>query len=246
MKRMMVISVLLLLSFFVHGQKERKYIREGNKAFEKEHFQNAEVAYSKALKEPTLQHDASFNIGDALYKQEKYPEALEQFSSLEDIAKTPEQKASIYHNMGNSLLKQKKYKESIEAYKQALRAVPTDLDTKYNLTYAQKMLKDEQDKNQQNKQNKNKDQDKQKDQKDQKDQNNQDNQQNKQNQQDQQNKQDKKEDSQQQQQQQQQQQLSKEDAERLLKAIANDEKKIQEKVKEKQAKAKHKKTTKEW
>jgi len=238
MKRITIISLLLLISFFVHGQKERKYIREGNKAFEKENFQNAEVAYSKALKEPTLQHDASFNIGDALYKQEKYPEALNQFSSLEDIAKKPEQKANVYHNMGNTLLKQKKYKESIEAYKQALRIVPSDMDTKYNLAYAQKMLENEQ--NQENKQNQNKDQEQQKNEKNEK---NQENQQDKKDQQNKKPNQDKKDN---QQQQPQQQQLSKEDAERLLKAIANDEKKIQEKVKEKQAKAKHKKTTKEW
>lgn len=240
MKKIVLINMLVLASLMVMAQKERKYIREGNKSYEKANFQNAEVAYSKALKEPKLLFDANFNIGDALYEQEKYPEAFEQFSSLKDMAKDSQHQSKLFHNVGNTLLKQKKYKESIEAFKQALRVNPNDMETKYNLAYAQKML-EEQNKQEQNQQNKKKQQD----QKDQ--QNNQDKNQNKdQNKQNQDKQQNQKDDKQQNQQQQQQPQLSKEDAERLLKAIANDEKKIQEKVKEKQAKAKHKKTTKEW
>jgi tetratricopeptide (TPR) repeat protein len=243
MKKIVLIYIAILATIPAMAQKERKYIREGNKAFEKDRFQNAEVAYSKALKEPKLQHDAGFNIGDALYKQEKYPDALEQFSSLKEMANDAEKKGKLYHNIGNTLLKQKKYKESIEAFKQALREVPDDMETKYNLAYAQKMLQEQQNKQkknqQQNKQNQQNKQDKQDQNQDQK----QNNDQNKDKKKNQQQPNDNKN---QNQQQQQQPQLSKQDAERLLKAIANDEKKIQEKVKEKQAKAKHKKTTKEW
>jgi len=234
MKRIVLIYIAILATIPAMAQKERKYIREGNKAFEKDKFQNAEVAYSKALKEPKLQHDAGFNIGDALYKQEKYADALEQFSSLKEMANDAEKKGKLYHNIGNTLLKQEKYKESIEAFKHALREVPDDMETKYNLAYAQKMLQEEQNKQKKNKQNN-------------KDKQDQDQKQNKdQNKDKKKNQQQPDSDKKQNQQQQQQPQLSKQDAERLLKAIANDEKKIQEKVKEKQAKAKHKKTTKEW
>ncbi|MDX9695257.1 MAG: hypothetical protein RBT49_05660 [Bacteroidales bacterium] len=48
------------------------------------------------------------------------------------------------------------------------------------------------------------------------------------------------------QQQQQQPQISKEDAERLLQALANDEKKTQEKLKEEKAKAAKARVVKEW
>jgi len=248
--RGLVILSMLMLCTNAFAQKERKHIREGNRSFEKDRYQNAEVAYRKAINTPELQFDAGFNVGDALYKQEKYPEALEQFSSLEDLAKTPEQKAALYHNLGNTLMKQQKYKESIEAYKNALRQVPEDMETKYNLAYAQQKLKDQQQQEQQKDNNK----DQNKDQKPQnnKDQNNKDkkdknkDQQNKQDKNKQQQPNDQEKDKKQSQQQPQQQQLSKADAERLLKALANDEEKTQKKVKKKQAKAKRKKTEKEW
>src|SRR5206468_3608466 len=109
--------------------------------------------------------------------------------------------SKAYHNLGNSLLKSKKYPESIDAFKNALKSNPSDNDTRYNLAYAQSMLKEEQQKKQQQQQNKDqKDQDKKKDQK----------------QSQQQEKQDKKEQQKQQQQQAQQKQgISKEDAERM-------------------------------
>ena len=150
-----------------------------------------------------------------------------------DLSK--DEKAKIYHNIGNSFLKSQKYKESIEAYKNALRNNPNDMDTKYNLIYAQKKLQQQQQQQQQDQnqdQNQNQDQDQQKNQDQDKKDQNQD--------------QDKKDQDKEQQQQQQKPKISKEDAQRLLQALANDEKKTQKKVKEEQAAAVKVKTEKEW
>ena len=148
------------------------------------------------------------------------------------------------YNMGNSLLMGGKLQESIEAYKNSLKLKPENMEAKYNLAYAQDLLKkqQEQQKQEQNKQdkqdqNQNKDQNKDK---------NKDNNENK----DQDKKQnDQQEDNQNQQQQQQRQQeqgISKEDAERLLNSIANDEKNVQEKVKLAKAANARVKTLKNW
>ena len=56
--------------------------------------------------------------------------------------------------MDNSLLKSKKVKESIGAYVNSLKLNPNDQATKYNLSYALDMLKN-QNKNQKNKNDKN-------------------------------------------------------------------------------------------
>jgi hypothetical protein len=133
-----------------------------------------------------------------------------------------------------------KLQESIEAYKNSLKLKPENMEAKYNLAYAQDLLKKQQDQQkqqqQQNKDNKdqNKDKEKKKDENKKQDQkqNNQDKQDNKQ--------------EQKQQDQQQQQSISKEDAERLLNAIANDEKNIQEKVKLTKAAKDRVKTLKNW
>jgi alpha-galactosidase/6-phospho-beta-glucosidase family protein len=127
-----------------------------------------------------------------------------------------------------------KVQESIEAYKNSLKTDPGNMEAKYNLAYAQDLLKQQQEQQQQQQQNqdnkdKNKDQNKDQENKDEQEQQKQDQEKNDQ-----------------QQQEQQQQKISKEDAERLLNAIANDEKEVQEKVKlEKAAKARVK-TMKNW
>jgi len=141
------------------------------------------------------------------------------------------------YNLGNSLLKSGKLKESIEAYKNSLRLDPGNMEAKYNLAFAQDRLKEQEQQQQQNQQN----QDQNKDQK------NQEQDQNKDQNQDQEKKDDQKENEKQDQQQSEQQQsMSREDAERLLNAIANDEKEVQEKVKEAKAAKQRVKTLKNW
>ena len=178
---------------------------------------------------------------DALFKQEKYSEAINQFNVLANQQSNKEDRAKIYHNLGNSLLQSEKYKESIEAYKNALRNNPSDMDTKYNLAYAQN-LKQQQE--QQQEQNQDQDQDQDQQNQDQQDQQNQQ----EQDQQEQQQDQEQQQQDQQEQQQPQQQEgkISKEDAQRLLEALANDEKKVQDKVKKEKARAKRVRVLKEW
>jgi hypothetical protein len=179
----------------------------------------------------------NFNLADAIYKQKRFDEAAGKFGDLSEKMTTPEEKARALHNMGNSQLMNSKIDESIESYKKALRQNPTDLDTKYNLAYAQllKKKKEEQQKNQDQNKDQNKDKDKQDQNKDQQDKQNQDQNKDQQNQ------------DQQQQQQQQQNKISKENAEQLLQVLQNDEKKIQDKVKKQQAAAaKRTRTEKEW
>jgi len=244
MKRLIVILFFTAFSVLVFGQNERKHIRSGNKLFldavkdttkiDTVKFSNAETEYRKALNKKPNDLQWNFNLADAIYKQKRFDEAAEKFAELGEKMTTPEEKARAYHNMGNSQLMNQKIDESIETYKKALRQNPTDLDTKYNLAYAQ-LLKKKQDQQQQN-QDQNQDQDKQD--QDKQDQNK--DQQNKNNQ-DQQNQ------DQQQKQQPQQNKISKENAEQLLQVLQNDERQIQDKVKKIQAaQAKRARTEKEW
>ena len=80
-------------------------------------------------------------MGDAIYKQGRYNESTAIFKALVNEEISDKERANIYHNLGNSLLKEQKIKEAIESYKNALRTNPNDEDTRYNLVYAQQMLK---------------------------------------------------------------------------------------------------------
>ena len=210
------LSVMVLLSINTFAQKEKKYAREGNKLYEKSNFKDAEISYRKAIAENKNFHPAYYNLANALYNLGKYSDADSIYNLFNSNIQDPTLKAFAYHNIGNSLFHQQKYAESIEAYKKSLRINPKDAETKYNLAKAQQMLQQQQ---QQQQQQQNKD-DKNKQNQDNKDQQNQEQQQNK-------DKEDNK-----QQNNQNKKQISKEEAERILNALDNNDKKTQEKVKE--------------
>lgn len=281
MSKTMKIATLILLmlacALSVSAQQERKFIREGNGLFNGQDFEKAEVEYRKAIDKKALSFEGGFNLGDALYKQKKYEEALQQFSSMAKEEKDKERLGELYHNIGNTLLAMEKTEESIEAYKESLRNRPGSAETKYNLEYARNKQQQQQDqdkdnqdkqdnkdnqdqKDQQNKDNQDQNKDQNQDQKDQdqkdqnkdqqdKDQQNKDRQdQNKDQNQDNKDNRDQ-QDQQQQQPQEQQGKISKEDAARLLEALQNDEKNVQEKVQKQKAqeqKAKKMKIEKDW
>jgi Ca-activated chloride channel family protein len=248
MRTLLVCLILLTVVLDSEAQSGRGDIRQGNRHFKNEKFDNAELAYRKALEEKKVDKIAEFNLGDALYRQKKFEEAGRQFEAVASTEIEKSSSAKAYHNLGNSLLQAGKIDESITAYKDALRRNPSDLGTKYNLSYAQMMKKKQEeqkkdDKSDQNdKKEDNKDQKDQKDQKkDQKDQNG-----DKKDQQQQQPQDQKEQKSEQQQSKAQNVKISKEDAKRLLEALATDEKKVQEKVKKEKANANKVRTIKDW
>jgi tetratricopeptide (TPR) repeat protein len=226
----------LLFNAVANAQTDKKYIRQGNRQYEKNKFSESEILYRKAIDKNKQSSDAVFNTGDALYRQNKFEDAGKQFLDHTSQAGDKYSKAAGYYNLGNSLLKARKLQESIEAYKNSLKLNPSSYEAKYNLGYAQNLLKQQQNQQKQQQQ----DNDKKDQNKDKQDQNNKD----------QNNKDDKNQDQQKQQQDQQQQKqlggMSKEDAERLLNALANEEKNVQEKVKREKAARERVRTDKNW
>jgi tetratricopeptide (TPR) repeat protein len=236
--------LLLLFWLMVHNlfaQQEKKEVYKGNKLYDNRLYNLAEKSYLHALEKNAGSTQAMFNLGDAYYKQNKFSEAAEQFQMLTHKPLSKDTMAKAYHNLGNALLQQKKYQDAVDAYKQALKNDPNDADTRYNLAYAQQMLKKEQ----QNKNNKD-DKDN-KDNKDKKD--NKDNKKDKDNKNDKDNKKDKNDKNDKEnndKKEPEQNQLSKEDAQRLLDALLNDEKKLQESKKIKKEKGQKVVIEKDW
>ena len=259
MIRTILFIPLLLISVVVFGQNERKFVRSGNQLYEEAlkdtlqldttKFSQAEEEYRKALNKRPGHEKWEFNLADAMYKQMRFDEAQRKFSELSEKLETPEEQARALHNLGNSQLMQEKIDESIESYKEALRKKPDDIETKYNLAFAQMMKNQQEQQQQQQQQNQDQNKDQQQDQNQQQQQQDQDNQNQQQNQDQQKNQQNQQNQDQNQQQQQQQQQnkISRQDAEQLLQALQNDERDIQKKVKkEKAAKARKSNVEKEW
>lgn len=239
-----VLGIFLLSPGMVSAQKaERKNVREGNKLFGKEKYTEAEIAYRKGLEVNSRSPEGIYNLANALYKQEKFKEAGQQYEQVLNQLTDPSQLAQVFHNMGNIFMQEKDYMKSVQAYRQSMRLNPSDDETRYNLALAQKLLRDQQQQQQNQDQNQDKqDQDK--------DKQNQD-----QNQQNQDQNQDKKDDRQQQDEQKnktqdqphQDEQMSQQNAQQMLDAFLQDEKDTQEKVKKAQMKhQKRRRSEKEW
>ena len=241
-KGMVAVLILMLASpVMLQAQSDRSEVRAGNRDFRKGEFREASLDYKRALVEDSTSITAKYNLGNALYRTESYSEAELYLKGLGDSLKSvsPSRASDCFHNSGNLALKQKKYQEAVDAYKESLRLEPDNFETKSNLAYAQKMLKEQQQQQQ------NQNQQDQKDQQDQ-DQNKEQDQQNQDNKQDQ--NQDQNQDQQNQQQQQQDQpQITPQAAQQMLQAIEDKEKQTQDKVKKAKAEQqKSKEKEKNW
>lgn len=249
MRGLVILLIVFLQGSFVFAQKEKRDINKGNQLYLQKKYAEAEASYRKSVEKSQQSVQGNFNLGDALYKQKKFDNAAQKFTELATSSNNKAVKAQAYHNLGNALLESKKLEESIEAYKKALISNPKDEETRYNLAYAKEMLKKQQqqkdkDKNNKDKNNKDKNKDQQnKDQqnkdpnKDKKDQVKKDQSKDKQDQDKQ--DQDKKEKPQ-------PDKLSKEDAERMLDALNQQEKNTQDKLKNKKTTGVKGRIVKDW
>ena len=248
----LILALLLCFSQFAFAQNVRSSVNKGVDLYDKQKYVDSEVEFKKGLEKAPDNFQANFNLGDSFYKEGKYDNALKLYQAALARAKTNDLKAKVYHNIGNTLLKDKKIKESIGAYADALKLNPKDEDTKYNLSYALNLLKNNQQKNKNNKNDKNNKNNK----NDKNKQNNQNQNQNKNNKNQQKNQQQNqnqnKNDQQKQQQQNQQNQqnqpqqnkISKAQAQAIFNALNNDEKDLQKQLRK--MKGQPIKTGKDW
>ena len=151
MKRTIYLMVMLIaalaLAIPAQAQKwpERSRVRRGNRAYERLDYGRAEERYQQALELSDTCFEAKFNLGDALYKQQRYDEAEKIFAALAaDSTRSDLDRAHSFYNLGNSLFQQKKYQEALSAFKRSLRQNPADLETKYNYAYTKKYIEDNQ------------------------------------------------------------------------------------------------------
>lgn len=240
MKKIMLGILILsgLSAIPTFGQSFRSLNNDGVDLYKEKKYGDAEINFRKGIEKEPGKFKGYFNLGDNYYKQGKYDEAIKSYKSAIGKTTSNTEKADAYHNIGNALLKKGEYQESIDAFKNSLKVNPKDKETKYNLSYALNMLKNQQNKD---KNNKDKNQDKNKDKQ------NQDQNKNDQNKNNDKNKDDQYKNDQQKQQPQPQQappKVKKEEAERMLEALKNNEQDLQKKLRKKAAVKV--KTDKDW
>jgi tetratricopeptide (TPR) repeat protein len=234
--------LIVIMPHSIFSQSLRGLVNDGVDQYKEGNFSDAEVNFKKGTDKAPDSFEAQFNLGDAYFKQQRYDEAIKSYQSSLAMARNDTEKSKVHYNVGNSLLKSQKIEESIEEYKKSLKLNPNDQETKYNLSYALEMLKNQQQQDQQQdkKDEDKKEEEKKDEQKDKKEEKKEDQQQK----QDQQKQDQQKKEEQKQQQQQQPQKISKEEAERILEALKDNEKDLQKELRK--VKGKKVKTDKDW
>lgn len=163
-KLILLMPLLLGLTFLcceecrAQQMPERSLVRKGNRQFNKGKYEKSIERYEQALKEVPSLFEANYNLGNALYKAERYDHAEKQMKvATADSLQNEQTRAEAFYNLGNAQFKQKKYQEALQSYRQSLRLNPDDQEAKYNYAYTKRLLKEEEQKQQQN-QDQNKDQ----------------------------------------------------------------------------------------
>jgi hypothetical protein len=275
------ISILFFIvgSLQFHGQtiESKLKLNEGNQAYKNGDFNKSSSNYQKSLSEDEKNLAAFYNSGNASYMSGDFENARESFNSFISKTNNIEDKSKAHYNIGNSFLTEyaKEAKEkgqapssdilknAIKEYQQSLRFNPNDNDARYNLSYAMKLLQNQEKQEQENK-DQNKEQEN-KENQDNKDNKNQDNKEEKdqdqkgkedKEKQDQKEKEDKEKENKQDQENKKQEEKdkklnskpneSKEQAIKNLDAINNDEQKVLLKVNRKKGDQKKKSKTKDW
>ena len=179
MKKLIKFKAVLILKLFVFGSlhsqsiESRLILKEGNNSYKKGDFENSSNSYNNSIAEDQDNIDAVYNNGNSSMMTGDFQIARENFNHFISKSKSDEDKSKAHYNIGNSFLTQyaKEAKEggqpsseylenAVNEYKKSLRYSPNDSDTRYNLSYALKMMQNQENKDQENKDQEKKDQEK--------------------------------------------------------------------------------------
>ena len=121
-------------------------VERGNRLFRAGRFEEAAAEYRDALRDGNDSPRLRYNLGTALLKLGRYPEAQEHLEAAL-AAVDPELRQYVHYNLGQRFLEEARssqdpraraslYDAAVEAYRQTLRLRPGDTDAKWNYELA--------------------------------------------------------------------------------------------------------------
>jgi tetratricopeptide (TPR) repeat protein len=208
---LLLLMVCLAFPGMARADKAASYNRKGIQAYKGKKYEESVKEFTEALIERPDTPELKFNRGTALSGLGKKDEAVTELNAAAGSFNRPEQTAAAYFNAGNTLLAAGDFPGAIEQYRRAVKLDQESKDIRHNLELALRKLNDNK-KDQSQKENDKKDDQKKDQQKNQSPNQNKDQQQ-------------KKEQQQSKQQDSDLRPMTREEAERLLNAINDEEKK---------------------
>jgi len=135
-----VLLIFLIVPAVLWGETSRKKVKKGNELYSEKKYDQALTKYQDALLSSPENERIQFNVANTLYWKKNYEEALEEYRKVVGTQELDLEQHS-YFNLGNTLYRMGKLPESILAYQQALKLDPGDMDAKYNLEFVRRKLK---------------------------------------------------------------------------------------------------------
>jgi Ca-activated chloride channel family protein len=228
------------------AQQDKLLVNEGNILYKDSLFAEAQTKYEEAQLANPDRREIGYNLGNSLYRQEKLDEAAPLLEQYAKNASTKLEQAKGYHNLGNTYLKKGELEKGIDAYKNALRQNPKSDESRYNLAYAQQMLKKQQEQEKKDDKKEDKKDNKEEEKKDEEKKQDEEQKEEEKKDEEQQEQEEKEQEQEEKQEQRQENQISKQKAEQILEALNNDEKAVQQKVKRNKGKGKKIVIEKDW
>ena len=156
-KALVPIVLLILGTSAAQAATAEGALRRGNKLYQTDQFEPALEQYAAAGAKSPKDARPVFNAGYALYRLQRLDEASQAFKAVAESKLPPDARAAAYYNLGNARYQAGDLAGAIDAYRKAVVLDPADEEARHNLAVALK--------NQKNPPPKKKDQDKKQDKK---------------------------------------------------------------------------------
>jgi Ca-activated chloride channel homolog len=108
---------------------------EGNRLYQEKKYSEALKRYTEAQLEAPDSPQLHYNLGNVFFRQGEVDKAREEYRRALAAADASLDPRAVY-NLGNTFFNQQQYQEAVQAYQRALKLSPKDMDAKRNLELA--------------------------------------------------------------------------------------------------------------
>lgn len=113
----------------------KEHVRRGNELLKKKDFTGARGEFESALIDAPEAAFLPYNIATTYYLEGNFEEAKKKYKQAMTMTSDPHLQAKAAYNLGHLTFSMGDREGAIERFKECLRLVPDDVDAKYNIEY---------------------------------------------------------------------------------------------------------------
>lgn len=142
-------SILLVITILFLALDANNDARKANQAFEEGRYEEAIELYDRAISENPENPKLYFNKASALYKLGRTEEAMQSFERYEGMVENPVEQSLADYNQGTMLTDQEEFQQAAELFREALKKNPDDEDARHNYELALRRQQEQEQQQQQ-------------------------------------------------------------------------------------------------